>query len=115
MENSNILDASNYLINEYKCSYSFDNNYGNTYLFYNDDFKVKIYVWEQFNDLDINLIYDMENYHIDPYLEEPQKMMEIKKGKRELKGFFYNYDKEFWSVVSIIVKNKIKKIFNQNK
>ena len=49
-------------------------------------------------------------YHIDPYIEEPQKLLEIKKAKRGVKGFFNNYNKEFWSIVSIIVKNKIKRI-----
>lgn len=29
---------------------------------------------------------------------------------RGVKGFFNNYNKEFWSIVSIIVKNKIKRI-----
>ena len=110
VENKNLENAFNYLLNEYKCSYSFENNYGDTYLFYNDDFKVKIYVWAQINELDINLIYKMENYHIDPYIEEPQKLLEIKKAKRGVKGFFNNYNKEFWSIVSIIVKNKIKRI-----
>lgn len=42
------------------------------------------YVWAQFNELDINLIYKMENYHIDPYIEEPQKLLEIKKAKSDM-------------------------------
>lgn len=40
MENKNLVNAFNYLLNEYKCSYSFENNYGDTYLFYNDDIRI---------------------------------------------------------------------------
>lgn len=39
------------------------------------------YIWEQFNGLDTNLIYKMENYHINPYLEEPKQILEIKKNE----------------------------------
>lgn len=112
MENENIINAFKYLTDEYKCSYLFKNDHGDTYLFYNDVFKLKIYVWMQFNELDINLVYNMVNYHIDPYMEDPRKFLEIKKRQRGLKGLFYNYDKEFWCAIAIIVKRKINYVIN---
>lgn len=108
MKNPNIINAFEFLINEYNCQLLFDDNYGNHYLFQNNLFKLKIYVWEQFKELDINLIYNMENYHIDPFLEEPYKMSQINRKRKGIKKLFYNYGKDFWILVSEIIKNKIK-------
>ncbi len=110
MKNPNIINAFEFLIDEYHCQLLFENTMGNHYLFQNDLFKLKIYVWEQFNEVDINLIYNMENYHIDPFLEEPYKMSLINKKRKGMKKVFYNYDKDFWILVSEIIKNKIKQL-----
>ena len=110
VKNENIITAFDFLIKEYNCTLSYEFDHGNRYLFFNDDFKVTIFTWEQFDDLNINLIYNMVNYHIDPYLEEPEKMYVIKTKKKGIRGFFYNYDRDFWEVVSMILKNKLNQL-----
>ncbi len=49
MKENKIIKAFDYLINDYKCSLSFEENHGNHYIFQNKTFKLKIYVWEQFD------------------------------------------------------------------
>ena len=61
MKESKITSAFNYLFDDYHCSLSFEENYGNHYVFQNEIFKLKIYVWEQFDELDINLIDKVNN------------------------------------------------------
>lgn len=68
MKNNKILKAFNYLLNDYHCLFSFEKNQGNHYIFQNDIFALKIYVWEQFNELDITLIYNSECIYINPYI-----------------------------------------------
>lgn len=106
MKNNKIIKAFDYLITDYNCSLNFEENQGEHYSFQNAKFKLKIYVWEQFDELDINLIYNDECYHIDPYIED-FSLITKRKG---LKGFFFSYSEKFWMIIAKIVKNKIKEI-----
>lgn len=106
MKENKIINAFDYLINDYKCLLSFEENHGNHYIFQNKTFKLKIYVWEQFDELDINLIFNNECFHINPYIER-QFLNSKRKG---IRGFFFNYSEEFWLIISEIVKNKINTI-----
>lgn len=106
MKKNKIIYAFDYLISDYKCSFIFEENGGYNYIFQNEIFKLKIYVWEQFDELDINLIYNDTCFHIDPYIEN--NLLIIK--RKGFKGFFFNYSEEFWMIVAQIVKNKIKEI-----
>ena len=106
MKKNKIINAFDYLISDYNCSLIIENNQGNYYSFQNGTFKLKIYVWEQFDELDINLIYNDECFHINPYIED-SSLITRRKG---LKGFFFNYSEEFWVIIAKIVKNKIKEI-----
>lgn len=63
-------------------------------------------MWEQFDELDINLIYKDECFHINPYVED-RSLITKRKG---IKGSFFNYSKEFWTIASNIVKEKKKEI-----
>lgn len=94
------------MTNNYNCLLIFEENTGNYYFYQNNTFKLKIYVWEQFDELDINLIYKDECFHINPYVED-RSLITKRKG---IKGFFFNYSKEFWTVVSNIVKERMKEI-----
>lgn len=114
MINKNIIDSFDFLINDYNCSVSFESDYGDSYEFYSRKFKLKIYVWEQFDELDINIIYNMENFHINPFIEEPHKISIINSKRKGIKGFFYNYDREFWKIVADIVRNKIMNLVNNS-
>ena len=108
MKNNYIIDNLNFLIKDYGCNFSFISDYGKTYLFFNNRFKLKIYEYKQLGELAIDLIVDMENYHIDPFLEEPKKIALLKNKGKGLRGLFYNsYEEDFWKIVSGIIKNKI--------
>ena len=110
MKKSTITKAFDYLLNDYHCVLFFEEKHGNHYSFQNETFKLKIYVWEQFDELDINLLYNNENFHINPYIEMPSLTSKCK----GLKGFFFSYSDEFWLIIAEIVKNKIKEIIRQN-
>lgn len=110
MENKNIKSSLDFLIKEYGCRYLYKNDYGDFYVFNSDDLKVSIFEWKQFNELDINIVYDMENYHIDPYIEEPLLFKDLQNKRKGIKGLFYDYDKSFWDITAKIIKNKIKKM-----
>ncbi len=112
MKNEIINKALDFLVTDYNCSLSYEFDHGSTYIYRNDIFKIVIFTWEQFDDLDVNLVYDLVNYHIDPYLEEPQKMSIINSKKKGIKGFFYNYyyDSDFWNIISLIIKNKLNQL-----
>ena len=107
----NIINAFRFLVDDYDCSLSYEKGRGELYIYQNNIIKLKIYVWEQFDELDINLIYNIENYHIDPFIDNTKEMAIINKKRRGIKGLFYNYDKDFWIITAKIVKNKIKEIF----
>ena len=107
MKNENLTKALEFLVSDYNCTLSYESDRGNRYLYSNDEFKVTVFSWEQFDDLDINLIYSSVNHHIDPYMEEPEKMNEIRSKRKGIRGFFYNYDRDFWTLVSLILKNKL--------
>lgn len=106
MTNKNIINAFEYLINDYNCLLIFEETQGDSYCYQNNTFKLKIYVWEQFDELDINLIYKDECFHIDPYIED-RSLITKRKG---IKGFFFNYSREFRTIVSNIVKERMKEI-----
>lgn len=106
MKQNKIINAFDYLISDYDCSLNFEENRGSHYSFKNETFNLKIYVWEQFDELDINLIYNDECFHINPYIED-FSLITKRKG---FKGLFFNYSKEFWMIIAKIVKNKIKEI-----
>lgn len=111
MKKNKIINAFDYLITDYNCSMNFEKNQGEHYSFQNAKFKLKIYVWEQLDELDINLIYNGECFHIDPYIED-FSLITKRKG---LKGFFFSYSEKFWMIIAKIVKNKIKEILKQTK
>lgn len=94
------------MISDYNCSFIFEKKRENHYIFQNETFKLKIYVCEQFDELDINLIYNDKCFHIDPYIEYPSLITK----RKGLKGFFFNYSEDFWMIIAEIVKNKIKEI-----
>lgn len=106
MMEDKVINAFDFLINNYNCSFNFEENGGNYYIYQSETFKLKIYVCEQFDELDINLIYNEECFHIDPYLEDCSLITK----RKGIKGFFFNYSKEFWTVVSNIVKERMKEI-----
>ena len=106
MREDKVLNAFDFLINYYNCSFAFEENGGTYYIYQNETFKLKIYVWEQFDELDINLIYKDECFHIDPYVED-HSLITKRKG---IKGHFFNYSREFRTIVSNIVKERIKEI-----
>lgn len=106
MKKNKIINSFDYLISDYNCLLIFEENRGSNYIFQNETFKLKIYVWEQFDELDINLIYNDECFHINPYIID-SSLIAKRKG---LKGFFFNYSEEFWMIIAKIVENKIKEI-----
>lgn len=105
MENK-IINAFDFLINDYNCSFIFEENGWNYYIYQNETFKLKIYVWEQFDELDINLIYKDECFHIDPYVEDCSLITK----RKGIRGFFFNYSEKFWIIVSSLVKERMKEI-----
>ena len=108
MPNNNIVTALDFLVKDYRCSLSYEFDRGNKYLYDNGVFKVIIFQWQELGDLDIHLVYNMQDYRIDPSLEEPKALFEMKSKTRGIKRFFYDYEKDFWRVVSMIIKRKLK-------
>lgn len=103
MKKNKIINAFNFLISEHHCLLYFEENHGNHYIFQNEVFKLKIYEWEQFDELTIDFICNDECFRINPYTEEPSLITK----RKGLKGFFFIYSEEFWTIVARIVKNKI--------
>lgn len=79
---------------------------GGEYFYYqNERFLLKVYVWLEFNDLEINLFYDGKNIRIEPYWEDPK----LTAKRRKISLFFYNDEQRYWNLIGEIVKSKIKK------
>lgn len=108
MENNIILESLMFLINDYACTYKFEKNIGNFYTYANKNFKLIIYEFKQFDDLNINLIFNETNYNINPEIECPREFANIMKKKRGIKGWFYtNYEKDYWFLISQIIQKKL--------
>ena len=103
------IEASlEFLIKDFLCSYVYKYEMGSYYMYKNERFKVSIYEHPQFDELNIDIIINQENYHIDPAIEEPLEYRKLK--QRGLKGFL-NYDnKKFWEFIAKILKRKINEL-----
>ena len=103
-----ITETFEVLTKDYKCVLSYESEHGDRYVYDNVIFKVSIYEFEELGDLDINIVYGMKNYHIDPYLEQLEMMTRIESKPKAIKGFFYkNYSRDFWNAVSMIIKERL--------
>ena len=108
MENKVIVEKLHFLISEYSCAYTYENDIGDLYYFTCELFKVNIYEFMQFNDLEITLIIDNQCYDINPSLDKPKEYYSILKKRKGIKGWFYfNYEQDFWDLVAKIIKEKI--------
>ena len=110
MANKKIVTALDFLIRDYRCSFSYEFDHGSRYLYDNGAFKVVIFHWEEFDDLDIHLVYNLQDYKIDPSFEEPKLLFEIKRKKKGIRGLFYDFEKDYWDVVARILKRKLQQI-----
>ena len=113
MENAVIIKKLKFLVDDYACTYTYKNDIGDYYIYANSIFKIKIYEFKQFGDLDINFISSNENFHVDPSLDRPKNYAEIIKAKRGIKAFFGNsFEDKFWTLVAEIIKEKINTLEN---
>ena len=110
MPNKNIVTALEFLIRDYRCSLSYEFDHGSRYLYDNGAFKLVIFHWEEFDDLDIHLVYNLQDYKIDPSFEEPKSIFEIKLKRKGIRGLFYNFEKNYWEIVARIIKRKLQQL-----
>lgn len=110
MKNDEVIKAFNFLVSEYNCTLYCDYIRGSHYNYINRVMNLLINVWEEFDELQITLIYKNEYYLIDPYEEEP---LLIKKTKGIIGHLFFAYSDKFWSIVAKIVRNKIEELDNK--
>ena len=110
MPNKNTVTALEFLIRDYCCSLSYEFDHGSRYLYDNGVFKIVIFHWEEFDDLDIHLVYNLQDYKIDPSFEEPKSLFDIMLKKKGIRGLFYDFEKDYWEIVAIIIKRKLQQL-----
>lgn len=104
-----VKDKLKFLIEEYGFIFEFNEDRGDHYIFKNKNGYIEFYEWQQFNESAIFVNYDMISKEIKLLLEYPKIVGRFNQMHKGLKGFFKDRRKNYWEMISKIIKIEISK------
>lgn len=102
-----IKNKLEFLINEYGFTFEFNNIRGNHYIFKNENGYIEFYEWQQFNESEILVKYDMISKRINLIEEYPKIIGQFNHINKGIKCFFKDDRNDYWEMVSKIIRVEI--------
>ena len=108
MTTKDIVEKNLYFLSkEYGFDFEYKDEAGDHYIFRNSNGFIEFYEWEQFGESEIYVKYDMLFKRISLIEEYPQMISQFNQAHKGIKSFFKDVRKDYWEMISKIIKNEI--------